>query len=1027
MTMWAQIDAYDPVAAAPMVLRAASVDDPAVCMAAGGPWWPMLAKLPVLRYDLFDGAFGSEISAPTGTIELQAEAWPNLGRYALADARVQLWTDLGGDPIFDGRATAQPQLVDGRAQLGIRVDDGWLDKPLLATYAGTTGVEGQASLKGQPKPLALGAPRYVAGKLIDSVNNVFQVSAYGAVQAFEAALERLARFEGALADYPDYAALVAAVVPAGTWATCKAQGLARFGAPPNGQVSFLMQGDAAGPNGWARKPGQLIRRLALLSGGAGKIDDASLDALDAARPYNLSLYLDQQTTARQLIQAIAASVNAVAGVSWAGKLFVAPVGLGAASLTLAADGSALPPVCSVEQMEISAPFSKVAIAAARAWTVHALADIAFADPLIDMGPYDPAVTYRAGNIVQFEGSSYRYSNATPSAGNSPPNTVYWAVLAAQGTPGQPGPPGKALTITSDRQMITYSSAGLPVPEGQTVTFTANKQNTAASVYWSITDGAGTPVSLTYLSAPTGDSVQMTEAAFAAARGTTKSVIVTATLTDGATLASKAQVAAVQDGAASPSATALRLTTRSIQIQAFGDGRVKGLDKANGQLSVWNGDANITASATLSAVAEGCTGTINTAADNPVSGKPKGYYQITGMPADDGTLTLTAVVGGVTLSEVVSISKLRGGYEIFDTVPPDDDPDNFEGRQVQSRADGKLWRFHDGHWTTAVPAADLVGTVASSQLGIGVGGNQLIGAVPGTNPRNYMRFAFNPDGVQYLDVVNGGVSTGGQGVIQSLNFGYDPGPDYSLPDGSTFMLYQPNTQTGSVGFSDLRMARMKNQNGDLDEMWPVEEGKTYEFSMWACTYGCIGAILIVWFDGNGSPLGETPTGDPVANSYAILQPDEVPGRTTLNGYKRIYNRGKAPIGARQATLVFRKAHTSPNPANSSRLFGARPMFAETTENATEMLPYAAPPYGFLRAENIVARSITAEQLAAGSVVADKIGAGQVDASKMNVTELSAITARIGVLQSAGSGQRFRLTDTGFEFYTAANVLWLRAVL
>ncbi|GAA0745198.1 hypothetical protein GCM10009075_29510 [Sphingomonas trueperi] len=1018
--MWAQIDAYDPVAGAPVVLRAASVDDPAVCMAAGGPWWPMLAKLPVLRYDLFDGAFGGEISAPTGTIELQAEAWPNLGRYALADARVQLWTDISSDPIFDGRATAQPQLLDGRAQLAIRVDDGWLDKPLLATYAGTTGVEGPASLKGQPKPLALGAPRYVAGKLIDSVNNVFQVSAYGAVQAFEAALERLARFEGALADYPNYAALVAATVPAGTWATCKAQGLARFGAPPNGQVSFLMQGDASGPNGWARKPGQLIRRLALLSGGAGKIDDASLDALDAARPYNLSLYLDQQTTARQLIQAIAASVNAVAGVSWAGKLFVVPVGLGAASLTLAADGSALPPVRSVEQMEVSAPFSKVAMAAARAWTVHALADIAFADPLIDMGPYDPAVTYRAGNIVQFEGSSYRYSSATPSAGNAPPNTAYWAVLAAQGVPGEPGPPGKALTITSDRQMITYSSAGLPVPEGQTVTFTANKQNTAATVYWSLADGAGNPVSITYLSGATGDSVQMTEAAFAAARGTTKSVIVTATLTDGATLTSKAQVAAVQDGAASPSATALRLTTRSIQIQAFADGTVKGLEKANGQLSVWNGDANITAAATLSAVAEGCTGTINTAADTPVSGKPKGYYQITGMSADDGTLTLTAVVGGVTLSEVVSISKLRGGYEIIKAPNPLPTDHLFEGRMVFLELDGKLWRFHDGAWTSAVPAADLVGTVASSQLGIGVGGNQLIGAVPGTNPRNYMRFAYNPDGVQYYDVVTGGLTTGGQGVLQSLNFGYDPGPDYSLPDGSTFMVYQPNSQTGAAHFSDIRMARMKNQNGDLDEMWPIEEGKTYEFSLWACAYGCRLAVLIVWFDGDGNALSETPTGDPVANSYALVEPDEVPGRTTLGGYKRIYNRGKAPVGARQAMLVFRKAHTTPNASGTSRLFGARPMFAETAENATEMLPYSVPAYGFLRAENLIARSIVGEKVAFQTLIGDHMQIGSIDAARLAVTELSAITARIGLLRTASAGKRAEFRNDGVAVFNSSNV-------
>jgi len=45
----------------------------------------------------------------------------------------------------------------------------------------------------------------------------------------------------------------------------------------------------------------------------------------------------------------------------------------------------------------------------------------------------------------------------------------------------------------------------------------------------------------------------------------------------------------------------------------------------------------------------------------------------------------------------------------------------------------------------------------------------------------------------------------------------------------------------------------------------------------------------------------------------------------------------------------------------------------------------------------------------------------------VTELSAITARIGVLESSGAGQRFRLTSDGFEFYNSANVRVIRAAV
>ncbi len=433
-----QIDGFDPVLAQPVTLRAASHDEPAVCHLAGGdPWWPALLKLPTLRYDLFDGAFGADITAPSSSLTIAAAPWPNLGRYALADARLQLWTGDVGAPWgswtlrFDGRISEQPELADGTASINFAVDDRWLDAALLDTYAGTSGPEGAEPLKGQPKPLALGAPRYAAGTLIDSINSVFQLSAYGPVHGFEAALEKLARYGNTVGDFASYAALVAANVPAGQWATAKSVGMARLGAPPTGQISFLIAGDEAGPNGWARLPGQIIRRLALLSGGAGRINDAALNALDAARPYQLSVYVEQQTTARQLIQQIAASVNAVAGMSWTGQLFVVPVGIAAPTITLAANGSALPPVASVKQIAVAAPFQKLAIGAQRAWTVHALSDIAFTAPLIDVGAYSAATIYREGNIVSLpDGSRWIYVATAPAAGFPPTSSdvAHWSSL-----------------------------------------------------------------------------------------------------------------------------------------------------------------------------------------------------------------------------------------------------------------------------------------------------------------------------------------------------------------------------------------------------------------------------------------------------------------------------------------------------------------------------------------------------------------------------------------------------------------------
>ena len=68
---------------------------------------------------------------------MQAEPWPNLARYMLADARLRLWTGNVGDAWgsytlrFDGRITAQPKVSDGRADIEFAVDDRWLDTAFL--------------------------------------------------------------------------------------------------------------------------------------------------------------------------------------------------------------------------------------------------------------------------------------------------------------------------------------------------------------------------------------------------------------------------------------------------------------------------------------------------------------------------------------------------------------------------------------------------------------------------------------------------------------------------------------------------------------------------------------------------------------------------------------------------------------------------------------------------------------------------------------------------------------------------------
>ncbi len=418
-----QIDGWDGATATPV--RLASHDDDRLCHLNGQTWWPAIATLPTLRYDFFDGAFDAgSITSPTGSFTAAIGAIPNLPALALHDARIRIWRGELGDAwgaftlLFDGRVKEQPAISDGIASFGIGTDDSWLDQPLLSTYAGTGSAEGSTDLQGQVKPLALGAPRFAPAVLVDAVDNIYQLSAYGAINSVTNAFDQLVRFGPVDGSASDFDSLKDADLSPGDWGVNLSGGYVRFGAPPAGMVSFHVLGDEVGA--WSRLPGDIIARIASIAGGAAKVASADITALNAARTWNLSLMVTAQTTARDLIQRIAASVNAVAYVDWLGMLRVAAVGIGAPTLTIAADGSTLPPVAAVEQVAIAAPYWRLAQGAVPTWQVHSLTDIAFSAALNPRGPYDHAETYREGDMVTLaNGSQWLFVGASPATASSP--------------------------------------------------------------------------------------------------------------------------------------------------------------------------------------------------------------------------------------------------------------------------------------------------------------------------------------------------------------------------------------------------------------------------------------------------------------------------------------------------------------------------------------------------------------------------------------------------------------------------------
>ena len=159
------------------------------------------------------------------------------------------------------------------------------------------------------------------------------------------------------------------------------------------------------------------------------------------------------------------------------------------------------------------------------------------------------------------------------------------------------------------------------------------------------------------------------------------------------------------GATGAAGYTLLLTRRTIPLQAYQNGTVTSYADANGVASVWQGATDVTAATTFAiSASSGVSGaTINTAADTPINGQPKGYYQITALTADVGSITIQAVHSGNTLTETVAFSRSYVGYEIVASLPV---TNLFAGRMVFLTADGKLYRYTGGAWTRAVDGADI---------------------------------------------------------------------------------------------------------------------------------------------------------------------------------------------------------------------------------------------------------------------------------------------------------------------------------
>jgi hypothetical protein len=205
------------------------------------------------------------------------------------------------------------------------VDNGYILAVTVQSnlYGGTGSTDGTADLKGKRKPRAFGYVTNVSPPLVIPASLVYQVND-GQIQQTTAVYDRGSTLTFS-ADYATVAALIAASIPAGNFATCNALGYFRLNSAPVGTVTADVSGDKRG-GVFVSKSSDIVRRL-IASSNIADPDGLYLPSFAsvlAAQPADIGYWVapDDTTTIADVISNIMGGVGGWAGFRRSGKLEV---------------------------------------------------------------------------------------------------------------------------------------------------------------------------------------------------------------------------------------------------------------------------------------------------------------------------------------------------------------------------------------------------------------------------------------------------------------------------------------------------------------------------------------------------------------------------------------------------------------------------------------------------------------------------------------------------------------------------------
>lgn len=428
-----EIDVKVRATGATETLRFGSGNDASLYGARGVEWLAAVTSRPSLAIELMDRNLSGTVQTGKAefSIDVRKIGLPFTQNRSWTGRAVRIWygdPSRGDTPDFVGLID-QGRIDTHRGEMRVTatVDDSVFDEPLLeAEFGGSGGADGDPELRGTLKPAGFGPCENVPIVWFDQTNWIGMVDGYGNTVSVDKVMEGLSSLGDPVADYASYAALKTAIeteaIAPGRWGTCLAEGMIGLGAPPVYEIT-------ANVTFGSNRLGAIMQRILTVHAGvaASRIESSAFDAVDAELPYDAFYWTSQARTIRDVMQAMAASINSTPLVLLNGKFSIARANRTAPVETFNRNGATLPRVLDWETAEQRKPAWRLAVRVARPVSVTSVDDVNFVDDLIDRGGYDAANTYRAGHYVwQPDGSSWLYIALDPTSGNAPPD---WPTLS----------------------------------------------------------------------------------------------------------------------------------------------------------------------------------------------------------------------------------------------------------------------------------------------------------------------------------------------------------------------------------------------------------------------------------------------------------------------------------------------------------------------------------------------------------------------------------------------------------------------